>query len=191
MREEMILNSVEQMRALGHPLRNRALYLLVEKQYTNKQLASVLGEPPSRVHFHLRELLKAGLIEIVDQQLKGGIMEKYYRAVSRSLRLGSDLGALSKFDELAETMLLTARDEFEAATKFYNGHPPDTQIVQEKIKVSPGRFNRIKEHLKGINDELNEAKKDLDLDDSTNIILTYMFHTLPDANAEDADGEGK
>ncbi|UOQ91456.1 winged helix-turn-helix domain-containing protein [Halobacillus shinanisalinarum] len=181
------MNSVEQMRALGHPLRNRALYLLVEEQYTNKQLASALGEPPSRVHFHIRELLKAGLIEIVDQRLKGGIMEKYYRAVSRSLRLGTDLGVLSKFDELADTILLTARDEFESSTNFFKKYPPETQIVQEKKKLSPERFSRIKEHLKSISEELEKSQTDANAEDAINIMLTYMIHRLPDDTEVEAN----
>ena len=60
----------DQLKALGHPLRLRVLEVLGEsgEQLTNRQLAQRLGVDPGHLHFHVRMLLSAGLIELVEGQ---------------------------------------------------------------------------------------------------------------------------
>ena len=60
----------DQLKALGHPLRLRVLEVLGEsgEQLTNRQLAQRLGVDPGHLHFHVRMLLGAGLIELVEGQ---------------------------------------------------------------------------------------------------------------------------
>jgi DNA-binding transcriptional ArsR family regulator len=78
-----IVDSPEQLKAFIDPLRNRALAILCEHEATNQQLARALGEPHAKVLHHVRALLDAGLIVLVETRIKGGNVEKYYRAVAR------------------------------------------------------------------------------------------------------------
>lgn len=80
----------EQLKALGHPLRLRVLELLgdSEQELSNRELANRLGVDPGHLHFHVRMLLRAGLIELVDRE-KG--REKPYRAVARAIRVSPEL----------------------------------------------------------------------------------------------------
>jgi DNA-binding transcriptional ArsR family regulator len=93
--ETLILDKPEQLKALGHPLRVRVLEMLGqdgEWQLTNRELAQRLGVDPGHLHFHVRMLLRAGLIELADSGGRG--REKPYRAVARVFRVGaSDLQA--------------------------------------------------------------------------------------------------
>jgi DNA-binding transcriptional ArsR family regulator len=68
MRDELLIETPEQLRALAHPLRQRILQLLTDAPSTNQQLALALGVSPPRLHFHVRELLAAGLIELVAER---------------------------------------------------------------------------------------------------------------------------
>jgi len=88
-----IINTPEQLKALADPLRNRVLSILCEREATNQQVAKALGEPHAKVLHHVRYLLDAGLIVLVDQRIKGGNVEKYYRGVARwfGVRAGPDL----------------------------------------------------------------------------------------------------
>jgi DNA-binding transcriptional ArsR family regulator len=83
----------QQLKAFTDPLRTRLLVILAEKAATNQQLADEIGEAQAKVLYHLRILLDAGLIRLVDTQVKGGNVEKYYRAVARTfdLRLTPEL----------------------------------------------------------------------------------------------------
>lgn len=89
----LIIDSPEQLKAFTDPLRLRVFSILTERAATNQQIADTLEQPHARVLHHVRSLLDSGLIVLVDQQIKGGNVEKYYRAVARifGLRPGPEL----------------------------------------------------------------------------------------------------
>jgi len=90
MKSELTVMGPEQLRALGHPLRLRVLDVLTDgEELTNRELAQRLGVDPGHLHFHVRLLMRAGLIERCEAR---GSREKPYRAVASSIRVGPDLG---------------------------------------------------------------------------------------------------
>jgi hypothetical protein len=60
-----------------------------EWQLTNRELAQRLGVDPGHLHFHVRMLLRAGLIELADNGKRG--REKPYRAVAKVFRVAPEL----------------------------------------------------------------------------------------------------
>jgi DNA-binding transcriptional ArsR family regulator len=104
--DTLILDKPEQLKALGHPLRVRVLEMLGqdgEWQLTNRELAQRLGVDPGHLHFHVRMLLKAGLIELADTGGKG--REKPYRAVARVFRVAPELLAAGGASDLQAAMI--------------------------------------------------------------------------------------
>ena len=86
----LTIDRPEQLKALGHPLRLRVLELLGENDelLTNRELAQRLEVDPGHLHFHVRTLLKAELI----QRVEGGHgREKPYRAVANTIRVAPEL----------------------------------------------------------------------------------------------------
>ena len=60
------IERAEQLKALGHPLRLRVLEMLGDEggqSLTNRELAQKLDVDPGHLHFHVKMLLRAGLIE--------------------------------------------------------------------------------------------------------------------------------
>ena len=105
MRELLILDKPQQLKALGHPLRVRALEMLgddTDGELTNRELAQRLGVDPGHLHFHVRMLLKAGLIELVEDR-KG--REKPYRAVARTFRVSPELLATGGASDIQAAIL--------------------------------------------------------------------------------------
>jgi predicted ArsR family transcriptional regulator len=78
-----VIESPQQIKAFTDPLRIRVLIHLVERAATNQQIADALGEPHAKVLYHVRFLQDAELIQLIDTRIKGGNVEKYYRAVAR------------------------------------------------------------------------------------------------------------
>src|SRR5690348_17268163 len=105
MRDEITIETPEQIRAMAYPLRQRILDLVADAPYTNKQLATILKVSPSRLHFHIRTLLVAGLIEVESERRKKGVLEKYYRAVARVLRLSPSVIQTVREEDLLGTTL--------------------------------------------------------------------------------------
>ena len=88
-----VVRTPEQLKAFTDPLRNQILAILAEAPATNQQVAERLGESQAKVLYHVRVLLGQRLIRMVRTNVKGGNVEKYYRAVARvfSLRPGPDM----------------------------------------------------------------------------------------------------
>ncbi|MDR0267189.1 winged helix-turn-helix domain-containing protein [Paenibacillus sp.] len=72
----------EQLKAIADPLRTKILMNLVKEAYTGQQLAEMLGIQRNNIYFHLKELEKHGIIQVVRKEEKNGIVQKYYRAVA-------------------------------------------------------------------------------------------------------------
>jgi DNA-binding transcriptional ArsR family regulator len=103
--DTLVLDKTEQLKALGHPLRVRVLEMLGQEgreQLTNRELAARLGVDPGHLHFHVRMLLKAGLIELAND---GGGREKPYRAVAKTFRVAPELLASGGARDIQAAMI--------------------------------------------------------------------------------------
>jgi DNA-binding transcriptional ArsR family regulator len=129
-----VVDSPQQLKAFTDPLRIRILVALAERAVTNQQLADMLGAPQANVLYHLRFLLKVGLILLVDTQVKGGNVEKYYRAVARTfdLQLAPDLRP-----SVAGAEFAAIGQEVAASAGAWPEQPP--RFVARGRRVSPAQ----------------------------------------------------
>jgi DNA-binding transcriptional ArsR family regulator len=112
--ETLVIDSPEQLKALGHPLRLRALEMLGEDPgwtLTNRELAQMLGVDPGHLHFHVKMLLRAGLIERADG---GRGREKPYRATARTIRVAPELLAGGGASDMQAAMIDEVQREYGA-----------------------------------------------------------------------------
>src|SRR3954468_19970233 len=78
--------SVADLRALAHPLRLRMMELFAEAPKTTKQVAELLGQPPTRLYHHVAALERAGLLVLKETRPNRGVVEKWYEAVARQMQ---------------------------------------------------------------------------------------------------------
>jgi DNA-binding transcriptional ArsR family regulator len=78
------LASLEQLKVLADPRRIRILELLGDEERTTKQVAEILGEPPTRLYHHVAALARVGLIRLARTRQSRGALEKYYVAVAQA-----------------------------------------------------------------------------------------------------------
>jgi DNA-binding transcriptional ArsR family regulator len=81
--QDVLLANLEQMKVLADPRRIRILELLCEER-TTKQVAEILGEPPTRLYHHVAALERVGLIRLARTRQRRGALEKYYVAVAKA-----------------------------------------------------------------------------------------------------------
>ncbi|WP_308258278.1 ArsR/SmtB family transcription factor [Saccharothrix obliqua] len=81
--------TVDELKALAHPLRWRVLRLCFDRAWTNQELAERLGVAPATMLRHVRALVKTDFLaaEPVRTGPKGAL-ERPYRATGRTWRLG-------------------------------------------------------------------------------------------------------
>jgi DNA-binding transcriptional ArsR family regulator len=105
-RDVLVVDRPDQLKALGHPLRLRVLETLGaaddERPLTNRELAERLGVDPGHLHFHVRMLVRAGLIARVEGTVG---REKPYRAVARTVRIKPELLASGLSSDVRAAML--------------------------------------------------------------------------------------
>jgi DNA-binding transcriptional ArsR family regulator len=99
MQERYEIDSIEQLRAIADVLRIRIVDVLHDQPMTVTQLGDVLGEAPAKIHYHVRELEKVGLLRLVETREKGGILEKYYQPVARDFSVSNSLFLRASPDE--------------------------------------------------------------------------------------------
>jgi DNA-binding transcriptional ArsR family regulator len=126
----------EQLKALGHPLRLKVLQTLGEADgpLTNRELAARLEVDPGHLHFHVRMLARAGLIESAPGQGR----EKPYRPVAQTLRIGPEIRAAGLASQVQAAQLGEIRrafDRFASAGEF--------STIQVHVKADPERLREL------------------------------------------------
>ncbi|MFF0634540.1 ArsR/SmtB family transcription factor [Nocardia sp. NPDC004151] len=77
------------------PIRSRILAALAEPG-SAAMLAGRLGLPRQKINYHLKELARHGLVELVEERRKGNVTERVYRATAASYVISpSAMGAVS------------------------------------------------------------------------------------------------
>lgn len=123
--------AVAELRALAHPLRLRVLEAFAEQPRTTKQVAVLLGEPPTRLYHHVAALERAGLLRLTETRKNRGTVEKWYEAIARSLR--TPKGSASR-PALAMGVLEQSRQEVVAAMRRRSRERP---LLARVVVVAP------------------------------------------------------
>jgi len=163
--QELVLDKPEQLKALGHPLRVRVLEMLGQEgdwQLTNRELAQRLGVDPGHLHFHVRMLVKAGLIELAKGEGKG--REKPYRSVAKVFRVAPELLAAGGSKDLQAAMI----DQVERAHALYSADGV-FRSAQLEVKLTLERALELMAAFLS-------AARDLEDEEADKIVLTMFAH---------------
>jgi DNA-binding transcriptional ArsR family regulator len=90
--DRLALTAPAQVKALGHPLRNRVLGLLHERAATVSELAVALGRPKSTVAHHVKVLSDTGLVRVVRTRRVRAIEERFYGRTARMFYVAVERG---------------------------------------------------------------------------------------------------
>lgn len=152
----------EQLKALGHPLRLKVLQVLgdEEQPMTNRELAARLSVDPGHLHFHVRMLHRAGLIELADAAGR----EKPYRPIAKHFKVRPEIRAKGLASELQSAQLRELQRGFDlfAANGEFRSAQVHTKMEVEKVRAI---FNELVQRL---TDEEDESQPTL--------TITFAFH---------------
>ena len=146
-------------KALSNPTRQRIMVKLDEGQHSPTELAEELGKSVESVAHHVRELKKAGLIELVDTDTRRGGVQHFYKAIARPIFDTTAWESLPKIlRELesvwtAQTIVGELREAFDART--FDSRP-GRALVRMNIVVDDEGFDEIeaveRERLEALHD---------------------------------------
>lgn len=171
---------VAQLRALAHPLRLRLVELFAEAPRTTKQVADLLGEPPTRLYHHVNALEQAGLLRLRETRANRGAVEKWYEASATmwstgagptARRAGSKAAKAAKASSassttgLALTLLDQARHELTASLRALPSSSPaaaadDAPLLVRLVAVGAAKRDEVRRRVLALLHELREAAGD-------------------------------
>jgi DNA-binding transcriptional ArsR family regulator len=169
--EVLTIDRPEQLKALGHPLRLRVLETLGETEaaMSNRELAQKLGVDPGHLHFHVRMLLKAGLIKQV-ASAKG--REKPYRSAAKTLKVAPELVSAGA-SELQATVVEDVRrgwDAYADEGRF--------RFVRINVRISQEKALEVLSELVPTFEELEDENEEM-------LTITAIMHPhTPDEKAD-------
>jgi len=172
------LTSLEQVRAISAPLRQRIIEKLIDQAMTAKQVALALSENPTKLYHHIQVLESLGLIELVKTEQKRGTTEKYFQAVASTFTIDEQLmtgisqsaDAMEAFDSAISSIFTVTQDEIRASLS--------SKLFDPSDKSMPGRVSRSvlrasPKQIAALNKKMNAWIEACEKADDKNGELTY------------------
>lgn len=156
------LTDLAQIKVLADPLRMRILELLGEER-TTKQVAGILGQPPTRLYHHVAALERVGLVRLARTRPSRGAVEKYYVAVAKAfsgeLRLSSSPAA-AKAREATHDVAVQVLENTAADLRALLESGESAGTVEEAGVLSYLEVRGSPKELKSLRDRLTKILKE-------------------------------
>ena len=157
MKEVLVLRDLECIKAIAHPRRIDILNSFESMPLSAKQLSQILDEPHAKINYHIKTLYKVGILDLVEEKVKSGIVEKYYYPKAKHIVIGrkilnfnndikdKDMGDIyiSKFENMSNSFYEAIEDNIE------------NEFIVNYDKVSLSK-SEIKELTNSIEEKINE-----------------------------------
>jgi len=166
MNDVLVLRDLDQIKAISHPYRVEVFESFDgEQPQSAKQVAEKLGEPHAKVNYHIKSLLKVGILELVEEKVKSGIIEKYYLPTAKKLVIDKsfmqslDEDTLQSLNQVSISIFEKISADFYRAleapqdlTKYIN-YLTDYYLTQAELKDLVEQIETlVKKTLEGKND---------------------------------------
>ena len=175
MKEVLVLRDLDCIKAIAHPRRVDILKTFNKEPLSAKQLSEILDEPHAKINYHIKTLYNVGILQLVEEKIKSGIVEKYYYptanniVISRKIidyslgqELDEDYVSISDFEDTIESFY----DAAESGT--LNG---DSILECDNVLLTEDELSELRSTLKAKVDEMlskrdnsnreNEKKHDI------------------------------
>ena len=139
--------------------------LFAESPKTTKQVAELLGQPPTRLYHHVAALERAGLLVLRETRQNRGAVEKWYGSVARQFgpsgvrQKGREARAARR--ALAATVLAQARQELLAIPA---GAKEPALLTRLVVVAPPTKIPKIRQWLF---ETLQRMRTEFELDDDS------------------------
>ncbi len=157
------IGDIETLKALSDPLRLRIIETMVrraEPAWSVKELAAVLGVPPTRLYHHVEQLVAHDLVRPVERRVVSGIIETRYRVVALSFQLdrrmfaGGSEEARTALHETLVSVFNSARHEIEVGVHLgtidlTESAPPERRLLLSHgaLRLVPARAAELRARL--------------------------------------------
>lgn len=180
MKDILVLRDLEQIKAISQQYRLDVLEAFDNQAKTAKQIAEALDEPHGRVNYHIKILEKVGIIRLVEEVTKFGVVEKYYQPVAYKLIIDSN--AVTLDDEMSDSISNVSVVFFEAISKdFYESVQHYSGPITRKVShfteyyLTEAEAKEINEKISSVLDAYLTGKEDQRPNTHRHTLATMVF----------------
>lgn len=157
------LDDPRYLRALGHPVRVRALTILREAPNSPNGISKVLGQKLGVVAYHVRTLQDLGLIRMTHERPRRGATEHFYTAVD--LPFAQPEGEWETLSPVAKQVIangaleaLAAYVSASAASGGFDG--PNARLVRTRVRLDARGFKAVARAVDALVDRVERIEAD-------------------------------
>ncbi|OPY29718.1 MAG: Bacterial regulatory protein, arsR family [Methanocella sp. PtaU1.Bin125] len=181
MKDILVVDRFDDMRLIMSEKHNRILRLVMEKEMSISDIARSLDMNPGSVHYYLKDLEKHGLARQVREEIKGGVVKKFYRSAARRIVL--EPPDFSARDAARSTLMPDHMERLIRAIEYLGYHlPPENR--EDAVDLLARYDARMKGLMIGLQDSgLGDMESDgLILYSAFNIVLGVKAKGDPELN---------
>ena len=164
MKDVLVLRDLDCIKAIAHPRRVDILKTFDKEPLSAKQLSEILDEPHAKINYHIKTLYNVGILELVEEKIKSGIVEKYYYPTANNIVISrkiidytleqdteEDFVSISDFEDTIESFY----DAAEAGT--LSG---DSILECDNVLLTNDEICELRSTLKNKVDEIIAKRED-------------------------------
>jgi DNA-binding transcriptional ArsR family regulator len=180
--------SLATLKILADPLRSRLLGLFSSGPTTVQKLAEQLHVPLTRLYYHIHQLEQHGLIQVVDQQPRGGTVEKIYATTARTFLVDRSEFQTEPQEALHQANILidfvlnettkALRNSVKAGEIDLRQNPPHPRALQIRRglgHISKERAEKLHQRLIAVMEEFTGPDEALDTEKDDYILALAFF----------------
>jgi DNA-binding transcriptional ArsR family regulator len=172
----LVLDQADDIRLIMSEKHNRILKLVIQKEMSISDIARTLDMNPGSVYYYLKELEKHGLVKQVREEIKGGIVKKYYRSSAK--RIALELPEFNSRDGLTASPSQDYLQRLIRSIEYLGYHlPPDNVEDASDLLV------RYDKRMKSLLIELQSAR--LEDVENNGFVLDSAYQLIASIKAKD------
>ncbi|WP_432665739.1 helix-turn-helix domain-containing protein [Wukongibacter baidiensis] len=182
MKDILVLRELEQIKAIAHPYRLEIIESFEEAPATAKQIADKMGEPHAKVNYHIKTLLKVGILELIEEKVKLGIVEKYYMpsarkfVIDRNILNSGENNALESFEQASISIFESISKDFYKAVEFANEKEhPKKFLYYYDYYLTLEEITELQNRLESVYGEFLQDKKDKNRADTKRYSISSLM----------------
>lgn len=164
MKEVLVLRDLDCIKAIAHPRRVDILKTFEREPLSAKQLSEILDEPHAKINYHIKTLYNVGILELVEEKIKSGIVEKYYYPTANNIVISRKIIDYTLEEELNKESI-SISDFEDTIESFYDAAEAgalngDSILEYDNLLLSEDEIKELKSTVREKLDEIVSKRED-------------------------------
>ena len=164
MKDVLVLRDLDCIKAIAHPRRVDILKTFDKEPLSAKQLSEILDEPHAKINYHIKTLYNVGILELVEEKIKSGIVEKYYYPTANNIVISRKIIDYT-FEQDTEEDFVSISDFEDTIESFYDAAEAgtlsgDSILECDNVLLTNDEICELRSTLKNKVDEIIAKRED-------------------------------